>query len=1253
MRANLFNRLEKSFLSTKKILLVLLIFSFLAFLTYSEECLIYSATLEIRNSTGEIDPENNNLVCGEKTKFNITVIGRQQNCKSLYLDIYINDGIIISNEKTSVSDIYYVYSYWLWNYEYSIPPSATSLTFKAVIRDENRNTLLTLKKQIKVKCQSQCTFQSISVTPNSIDCNSGDNFNIEISLSRAQNCNGKRLEIKNGTFSKSCTLDSNNICTVTFTKSELKQQGFDGQVIFDVYIDNQKTGKQVSITFRNCQPECPLGSSCIEGNLCGGLGGRIVGSCSLGVCCAPKECSVEGEECSPNRDCCSGHGLKCINGICKKTDCVVENLKIEKFTQLVGRETPSCDSVYFEINVSGTQKGCNNFEAIILTDNKEIGKIPCTIVGNTFYCYEKYFKYSTSQPGNINFEVRVFDKSVSQNVMVNCIQSCTDQQPPNYYDKDNTCYYGCEVKCENGQWVRKNCKEDTNRQCEQSICTSSGWDNSKCSSICKRNVPNIKTSAPSEIILVKEFYEENSEIYVDIALNITEKSLSSCSISSLKVKVEKHSGSGVSVLEPFKSSNLNLVVIDPLLPGEEKNITFRIIYTPENIKKMFREGKLSDNIEVSITLSSSDGNQYYSGKKNFVVVFRSDEGGFCILKGSNSFGCRDGLRCLSTLFNSYNYESEGKCYDPYRFVCENNVLNYNHKSGSVEAIQNNLYYEISSSECYDLSCPPYSGKKLWWSGAYCCNDKEFCNGFSACGVEKRSYCNQFVIRFEVYEDGTKCGLWPFSEDCAKIHLKLDGKLLNDKEVLVKCKTSGGKEIEILKRKIEGNKVYEDKYLILEITGDAYKNYLYCSEVEIIDKDTNEKKGSYIRPNPKKGCEIISVGISPINNEVLEMKINSECVQSLNTLHVYLYFNKDGKQYEKHSNCFRIFGNDFSCQVMLGSAGEFRLDLSKVLKDLNLNSVEDLGKIKIMACPSENKDDPGCREKEIDLSQAKMKVSFSSLPQVNTLGSLNLESITKNNLGIEIKDSRGVSIQVSPTDKNIINLEKDVGFGRKVNIYVYDESRTLYTKFEYIVGAPLSINLRKGWNLCYIPFGGTRILLEKNKNDIISVFYLYDKNKWIRYLPTEDEFALTQKGRKTQISFEEYEEKILPYSAAWIYSTRPLTINSIEIKDYEIEIQPNKWYILGIRNIRNISVSVSIGGLYLLWYVNDKGYLYDAISNRVWEKICDSRIGKCEWREVIEESTKENILSIGNPCKAYFVIAVSERVKDKIKVMFGT
>jgi len=1256
MRANLFNRLEKSFLSTKKILLVLLIFSFLAFLVYSEECLISSAFLEIRNSTGEIDPENNNLVCGEKTKFNITVIGRQQNCKLLYLDIYINDGIIISNKETSVSDKYYVYSYWLWNYEYNIPPSATSLTFKAVIKDENGNTLLTLKKQIKVKCQSQCTFQSISATPNSIDCNSGDNFNIEISLSDAKNCNGKRLEIKNGTFSKSCTLDSNNRCTVTFTKSELKQQGFDGQVIFDVYIDNQKTDKQVSITFRNCQAECPLGSSCA--NRCDYNYVRVVGSCSLGVCCASIYCRVEGEECNSDRDCCSGYGLKCINGVCKKEDCVVENLKIDKFTQLAGSDKSSCNAVRFEINISGTQRGCHFLAARIFANNNEVGKIPCTKVGNTFYCYRSDFIYSLSQPGNIRFDVKVLDKTVSQNVYVNCEQSSCQVSNVNIEElsqKDSpscgsqatfhikvtgkqqncnslsaTIYVGnneigklsCNIvgdsfNCEGRvNYVVSRDKQQITFKAVINNQEASKSINAECYLTCTRgdlSIIDYKISPSPPIVLSKNFFDnQNENLNVDIELKIKDNSKGNCPDAELTVKVKEHKANSISFREPFNWQGNSISISLPA--GKEKTIKFSLMYSSQKIKELYSNFLFQDNVEIEI--SSKDRQ---SKNIKLSIGFRSDENAYCIYHPFYK-SCKDGLVCLTS--GSGLSDINGKCYDPGKFSCQQNRLYYNNS-------------EIEETMLYDR----YEGKPIWaWYHTVCCDNKEFCNGFNACGVEKRSYCMPFTISFEKYEDSTKCGSWLSSQNCAKIHLRLDGTLKAGGKIKIKCVTTKGREFDLVESHISSG-IYDSKEHIIEITGTKYDSREYCRKIKI---EFNDKfVDDFERSNVKEDCKITRVSI--FGDYEIKVYTIGNCKEENTYPYVSFYSEKTGK--------LEIYSKDCPiCLLKYNIAQEnpliLTLNFHKVLKP-NGYYVKDLGNVKIIVCP---KKDVACDTFEGEISE---QVSSAHSGYTSSISKIDVkELVNNNNLRVEVQNPKGVNVYVPLTSDMKLDLENTIGFGKRVKISICNKDNVCVQK-DYIIGTPESFNLKKGWNLCYVPFGGTRILLEKNKNDIIGVFYLYDKNKWIRYLPLEDEFALTQKGRKTQINFEEYEEKVLPYYAAWVYSARPLTINSIEIKDYEIEIQPNKWYILGIRNIRNISVSVSIGGLYLLWYVNDKGYLYDAISNRVWEKICNNRIGRCEWREVIEESAKENILSIGNPCKAYFVIAVSERVKDKIKVMFGT
>ncbi len=60
---------------------------------------------------------------------------------------------------------------------------------------------------------------------------------------------------------------------------------------------------------------------------------------------------------------------------------------------------------------------------------------------------------------------------------------CCDSynKPSSFYAVDYVCYYGCNLDCLGGKWQITSCKEDRNRECEESVCTNSGWDNSICS----------------------------------------------------------------------------------------------------------------------------------------------------------------------------------------------------------------------------------------------------------------------------------------------------------------------------------------------------------------------------------------------------------------------------------------------------------------------------------------------------------------------------------------------------------------------------------------------------------------------------------------------------------------------------------------------------------------------------------------------------------------------------------------------------
>lgn len=90
-----------------------------------------------------------------------------------------------------------------------------------------------------------------------------------------------------------------------------------------------------------------------------------------------------------------------------------------------------------------------------------------------------------------------------------CSYGSSSAKPSSYYLSGNTCYYNCSVTCQVGGWSRSSCSSqscpptkvsgnycyynrsctssgckynsyDTNKECDTSVCTTSGWDNSSC-----------------------------------------------------------------------------------------------------------------------------------------------------------------------------------------------------------------------------------------------------------------------------------------------------------------------------------------------------------------------------------------------------------------------------------------------------------------------------------------------------------------------------------------------------------------------------------------------------------------------------------------------------------------------------------------------------------------------------------------------------------------------------------------------------
>jgi len=1017
--------------------------------------------------------------CGTDGKFNIRVSGTQQNCQFSSAIVKVGENQVGTIPCTINQNNFYCEG----SVNYRISQNGQLITFTVEISGKSQNT-----NSVQAQCkQPQCTFQSVSIRPNSIDCNSGDRFNIETSLSNAQNCNGKLLEIKKDGFSKSCVLDSNNKCTIIFTKNELLQQGFDGQVSFNVYVDRQNTNKQISILFSNCQ----------------------------------------------------------------KASCQVSNINIEQVEQ---KGVSSCGKEStFHIKITGNQQNCDSLSAIIYAENKEIGRLSCNnIVGNLFNC-----------EGDINYIVSQDEQQITLKAKIN------------------------------------------NQEVTKAI-------NARCYLPCIRGNLDIQheISPHHLLILPEEFFNNPSnEVSVDIILKIKDNSRGSCSARQLTAEVKNYEASKISVIKPYMAEGSKFSI--SLQAGSENIITFRLTYSSQKIKELYNKLSFQDNVVVSVSTEDS--------KKDYPlsIYFRSDENAYCKVGQPSLNSCRDGLVCLTSSEN----DGEGKCYNQNKFGCR----------------ENKLYYD--NIEIKEQIFNIYSRKLIWWEGAICCDKKEFCDGYSACGVSSVKECKSLEIKTVSYYEQEKCFLGKEEVNCAKVKLILDGTLNKEEKIKIKCNTIAGREFDLVEDSIPA-KIYDNEEKTIEIKGSAYKSYQYCKEVKI--EFNNKIVYRYERKNAKEECKINKV----ITGWQYEIKLETQgsCKEKDKYPHVEFYSEKTGNLECCYYNCLE--SQNLICSIAQENPSVvLTLNFYEVLKTIGESSVNDLGKVKITVCP----------EKGISCDTFEVKISNELSSAHSAFGvsinKIDLKQIESKNLRVEIQNPKGVTINVPLTEDTKLDLENTIGFGKRVKVSICNENYDVCAQKDYIVGTSETLNLKRGWNLCYIPFAGTKILLENNKENVKSVWHLYG-NSWLRYVPSKNELTQFYGRTRSKINFEDYEDKVMPYFAAWVYSNRPLTINSIEIKDYEAELEPNKWYLLAIRNITNISLSISVNGVNIFWYLDEKWYRFEYLSNRVWETVCDEKTGKCRWVEVFDENRKNEIISNGNPCKAYFVMLSSEKVKDKVRVTFG-
>jgi hypothetical protein len=120
-----------------------------------------------------------------------------------------------------------------------------------------------------------------------------------------------------------------------------------------------------------------------------------------------------------------------------------------------------------------------------------VGKCPSCANNNTDLC-EKEPKCEKNCGADKQCDEKERNKSwINGNTCYYCGLACqykTDSTKPLNYSTSydgNTCYYNCGISC-GTEWHLITgdsvCNADKNKQCTKSLCTSKGWDNSKCTS---------------------------------------------------------------------------------------------------------------------------------------------------------------------------------------------------------------------------------------------------------------------------------------------------------------------------------------------------------------------------------------------------------------------------------------------------------------------------------------------------------------------------------------------------------------------------------------------------------------------------------------------------------------------------------------------------------------------------------------------------------------------------------------------------
>ncbi|MEM0243121.1 MAG: hypothetical protein QXT34_01545 [Candidatus Aenigmatarchaeota archaeon] len=223
---------------------------------------------------------------------------------------------------------------------------------------------------------------------------------------------------------------------------------------------------------------------------------------------------------------------------------------------------------------------------------------------------------------------------------------------------------------------------------------------------------------------------------------------------------------------------------------------------------------------------------------------------------------------------------------------------------------------------------------------------------------------------------------------------------------------------------------------------------------------------------------------------------------------------------------------------------------------------------------------------------------------------------------------------SDNSDNIVKLDDQEFVGKEAILRICKDKETniLCSQETIVVGSVSEkITINKGLNLCYIPFSAVRFIAPYG-----TYIYYYFEDGWIAYVTHKGEIIKTKNREK--LDYGTLFDRIPVHYATWIYSKNEITLPIIDLRDRIISIEANKWHIMVIPNLTNIDVSGDFDFVKIYWYENNVWMLLELPSKKVYKY----NYGYKSWRLIEDSNEAERIIERGNPCKAYFVYAKSNK-----------